>query len=210
MTEAASPVYGEKNVKIRYRTADLLWRPIGIAVRFVAVIHPIRGRCILMSTDPAMTAMEIIGLYGLRFKIEVSFKQAIHTVGAYLYHFWMSAMTPQKRHGGDQYLHRKSVEYRDAVRRKLAAYQRFIQVGVVAQGIMVALATTAPVLVWNSYGSWLRTANTAKSPSEMVVAMALRNQLPEFLLGGGVAVKLVKFIRERMDFSRQSCHCKAA
>lgn len=210
MTEAESPVYGEKGVRIRYRAVDLLWRPIGIAVRFVAVIHPVRGRCILMSTDLTMTAMEIIGLYGLRFKIEVSFKQALHTVGAYLYHFWMNTMTPLKRRDGDQHLHRKSDEYRKAVRRKLAAYQRFIQVGVVAQGIMVALATSAPTLVWNSFGSWLRTANTAKSPSEMVVAMALRNQLPEFFMAGGIAGKLVKFIRERMDFSRVSCRRKAA
>ena len=80
----------------------------------------------------------------------------------------------------------------------------------VAQGIMVALATSAPTLVWNSFGSWLRTANTAKSPSEMVVAMALRNQLPEFFMAGGIAGKLVKFIRERMDFSRVSCRRKAA
>lgn len=210
MMEAESPVHDEKGVKIRYRIADLLWRPVGIAVRFVAVIHPVRGRCILMSTDLSITALEIIGLYGLRFKIEVSFKQAIHTVGVYLYHFWMAPMAPLKRNNGAQYLHRKNEAYRKAARRKLAAYQRFLQVGVVAQGIMVALATTVPALVWSSYGSWMRTASTAKSPSEMVVAMALRNKLPDFLAGGGAAVKLVKFIRERMDFSRESCRRKAA
>ena len=27
---------------------DLLWQPAGCLVRFVAVIHPQRGRCILM------------------------------------------------------------------------------------------------------------------------------------------------------------------
>ena len=40
LQEALSPVYGEKDVTLRFRTADLLWRPAGILVRFVAVLHP--------------------------------------------------------------------------------------------------------------------------------------------------------------------------
>jgi len=92
MTEAESPIHGEKNVTLRYRTLDLLWRPIGIKVRFVAIVHPSRGKCLLMSTNLALVSLEIIRLYCLRFKIKVSFKQAIHNVGAYLYHFWMAAM----------------------------------------------------------------------------------------------------------------------
>lgn len=78
MIKASSPVYGEKNVVLEYQIVDLLWRPVGIMVRFVLVNHPTRGKCILMSTKFALTALEIIELYGLRFKIEVSFKQAIH------------------------------------------------------------------------------------------------------------------------------------
>ena len=46
MIEAPSPVYGETNVTLRYHYIDLLWRPIGIMVRFVLVDHPARGRCI--------------------------------------------------------------------------------------------------------------------------------------------------------------------
>jgi hypothetical protein len=37
MAEVASPVYGERNVILRYRVCDLLWRPAGRLVRFVAV-----------------------------------------------------------------------------------------------------------------------------------------------------------------------------
>jgi DDE superfamily endonuclease len=40
MQQVASPVYGERNVTLRYCVRDLLWRPAGRLVRFVAVIHP--------------------------------------------------------------------------------------------------------------------------------------------------------------------------
>src|ERR1700687_920602 len=73
MQQVASPVYGERNVTLRYRVCDLLWRPAGRLVRFVAVMHPTRGSCILMCTDTSLSAAEIIRLYGLRFKIECSF-----------------------------------------------------------------------------------------------------------------------------------------
>ena len=51
-------------------------------VRLVAAIHPTKGKILLMSTDLSLSAIEIIELYGLRFKIELSFKQAVN---GYLY-----------------------------------------------------------------------------------------------------------------------------
>ena len=76
-----SPVYGERRVVIQYKVRDLLWRPAGQLVRFVAVIHPTRGSCLLMCTDTSLAAIEIIRLYGLRFKIEHTFKQAVRLIG---------------------------------------------------------------------------------------------------------------------------------
>src|ERR1035437_3289692 len=122
LQEAPSPVYGEKGVTLRFRAADLLWRPVGILVRFVVVLHAQRGAILLMCTDLTLAPLDIMCIYGLRFKIEVSVKQALRVIGAYAYHFWMAAMTPLRRVSGNQYLHHKSVDYRDAVRRKIAAY----------------------------------------------------------------------------------------
>lgn len=197
-----SPVYGESGVMLRVWTQDLLWRPLGTLVRFVAVEHPTRGKLILMTTDRTLDPMDIVRLYGYRFKIEVSFKSALRVVGAYLYHFWMAPMEPINRKARDQYLHRKTPEYRDAVRRKMDAYHRHIQLGLIAQGMMAALATTVPKLVWGSFGSWLRTIRPGIPPSEAVVAIALRNALPHFLADNSPAPILAKFIQQRMDLNR--------
>jgi hypothetical protein len=80
-TKITTSLYGEKDVVLQCVVRDLLWQPAGCLVRFVAVIHPQRGRCVLMSTDTSMDAEEIIRIYGLRFKIGVSRLTTRHSVG---------------------------------------------------------------------------------------------------------------------------------
>lgn len=201
-TSAPSPVYGEKDITLRYRQIDLVWRPVGRLVRFVLVIHPTRGRKILLATDLSLSGLQIVELYGVRFKIEVSFKQAIYTLGTYAYHFWMSDMTPRSRRSGNQYLHRKPAAYREQVRRKMAAYHAHIQLGLIAQGLLQALALCCATTVWKRFGSWLRTIRPGIVPSEFVVAIALRHSLPVFLADSPQEHILVKFIRDRIDLSR--------
>lgn len=199
---AQSPIYGEKGTPLRYRAVDLLWRPVGIPVRFVIVRHPTRGSIFLLCTDLDLSPLDIIAIYGLRFKVEVSFKQALRTVGTFAYHFWMAAMTPIRRKSGDQHLHMKTAAYRDAVRRKLSAYHRHIQLGLIAQGLLQILSATAPESIWRSFGSWIRTIRPGLAPSEQVVAIALRNTLPEFLSDDENAPIWTKFLRDRIDLER--------
>jgi hypothetical protein len=199
MTKVASPVYGERGVTLQYCVRDLLWRPVGRMVRFVAVIHPTRGRCLLMCTDLDLSAIEIIRLYGLRFKIELSFKQAARQIGAFAYHFWMKAMKPLRYRNGNQYLHRQSQNYRDNIKRKIHAYHVFVQAGIISQGLLQYLAVVFPKLVWNSFGSWLRTIRPGIPPSEFVAAHALRQTLPEFLLSKSKGDSFEKFILDRQD-----------
>ena len=199
---APSPVYGETDLEVRYLSIDLLWRPIGRLARFVLVDHPTRGRIILMTTLLSLTPLEVIELYGYRFKIEVSFKQALHTLGTYAYHFWMMCMTPIRRRSGNQHLHHKSEKYREMVRKKVAAYHRYIQLGCIAQGFLQYLSVKFGAQVWKRFGSWLRTMKTDQSPSELVVGQALRSSLSHFLATMHGRHELEKMIVDNADLSR--------
>src|SRR5205814_1263087 len=95
---------------------------------------------ILMTTDTDLDPLDAIVLYSQRFKIETGFRHAIHVLGSYAYHFWMEEMDPIRRHSGDQHLHMKSEEYRRAVRRKMQAYHAHVQIGCIAQGLLIHLA----------------------------------------------------------------------
>jgi hypothetical protein len=175
-----------------------------------SVIHPTRGRMILMCTDCSIDPLTIIETYGYRFKIEVGFRSAIHQIGTYAYHFWMMDMKPIKKKGGKQYLHKESETYRKAVMRKIEAYHRFVQLGCIAQGLLQYLAFTFGDEVWKQFRSWLRTMKPNQPPSEMVVSYALRDSLFEFLKVSPEDHKLKEILTEHMEIQQMQEYQMAA
>ena len=206
---AKSPVYGERQTLIEYRSVTLLWRPVARLVQFVLVRHPERGSITLMTTDTTLDPLEVIRLYGYRFKIETGFRQALHVLGTYAYHFWMRDMRARKRGAGDQDIRRRPEPYKQHVSRKLAAYHRFVQLGCIAHGLLLHLAIRFRPDVWHRFRSWLRTMDPTLPPSEQVTAYALRNSLPEFIADPAETAALAKLLRMHRNPEFIGC-CRCA
>jgi len=185
--------YGTEKTEVDYYALDLLWKPVGRVVRFILVTYPNRGRCTFVSTDLKLDPVMAIEMYAMRFKIEVSFKQAIRTLGAFAYHFWLKSMPRIKRHSGNQYLHRQTAEYRQLVDKKLESYHKHVMLALVAQGFMQYLSTYFSAEVY-AFAPWLRTMTASGHPSEETVAAALRTALPDFIARTPNAHPLKKFL----------------
>lgn len=127
------------------------------------------SRIILASNDLELSAKEIIEIYGKRFKIEVSFKAMIHQIGGYAYRFW-SASVDRSRDS--------KVEKRDP--RKEHAYHTYIQISLIAHGLLNYLSVVHSELVWMSLKTWVRTIREGIVPSEWIVQQVLLKEVSNF------------------------------
>jgi hypothetical protein len=163
------------------------------------------GRIILLTTDLTLSAEENHSALQFAFQDRTD----TQTSGAFRRILWLSfldggdeAHQTEKRRNGNQYLHRTSERYRNQVARKMRAYHVFVQTGMIAQGMLQYLSMTRDELVWQHFGSWIRTIRPDVLPSEMVVSEALKNTLAEFLHRSVIAAPFRKFILDRIDFTR--------
>lgn len=90
-------LYGKPH-ELEYFCTDLLWgKKLYQKLRFVLVSYD-GTLSILASTSLELSPIQIITLYGCRFKIEVGFKELKHTIGAFYYHFWSKYMPKLNRY----------------------------------------------------------------------------------------------------------------
>ena len=122
----------------------------------------------------------------------------------------MMGMKPLKRRNDNQYLHRESRAYRDAIQLKMHAYHVFMFMGVVSQGLMQYLSACHTDTMMESFGSWLRIIRKGVSPSDLIVRTAMQNTLAEFLSVCSNTNNWAKFNTERQDRSRATFWGKAA
>ena len=118
------------------------------------------------------------------------------------YHFWMMWMTPVRRTSGNQHLHRKTEKYRKMVKFKMAAWHRQVHLGCITQRLLQYLSVNFGAQVWRHFKSWMRTMNTDRPLSEMVVAQALRSSLSHVLATLHGKYELEKILVDNANFSR--------
>lgn len=111
----------------------------------------------------------------------------------------MKSMRSIRKTSCDQFMHKHSGKYRKGVRRKIDAYHRFIQIGLIAQGLLQYLSISFHNLVWAKFATYLRTIRPGVLPSEHVTSLALRNCFPDFLSGSLHNTIFTKFLIKRMD-----------
>jgi len=196
-----APMPNNPKLMIQYHVVELLWRPLGNVVKFVLVKHPKKGNGIVMSTDLTLDPLDIVLGYSLRFKIEVSFKQAVYQVGTFMYRFWLKMMKPRKRGkaSGDQQIQFAPKKFKEKVMQKMDAYHLFIQLGCIAQGLLQYLSLHHHKLVWSNFSSWLRTVRDVTLPSEKVVALSLSRTYIYFFIDMTKDAIFKKFLGHRTN-----------
>ena len=110
-------------------------------------------------------------------------------------------MKPLRRNNGNQHLHRKSLEYRNAIKRKIPCLPHYSESRRVWSVRDYFNTSPSPFLSSSGRPSapGCGPFAPASRPSELVVATALHQSLPEFLLNAPLTNIFAKFVMERQD-----------
>jgi len=156
---------------VRVLCLDLLWKPIREKLRFVLVKDKAET-FILMCSDLALEPQEIVELYASRFKIEVTFKSLKHLLGGFAYHFWTSAWRDAKgRSLALEQLPELPERARCLIADTMNAIEAFVNIALIATGMLQLLAIDCTEEVRKRHRWWLRTYSSEVPSEEMVKAV---------------------------------------
>ena len=157
---------------------DLLWKPLGMMVRFIGISHPEKGLLILMCSDTNMAPQDIAQSYVYRFWIEVAFHNAKSMIGSFTYRFWLKAMDRLPKFPKAMNLSDLPNELIKKMNKKIAAFELFVMAGMIAQGLLVYMAIYHGAQVTAGARFWLRTKRGDESSERIAAAyvkIMLRN-----------------------------------
>ncbi len=173
---APHPVHPEREILYYYK--DLYWNSVTNLIRFVWIIDG-KNRFVLMCSDTSLSPLDILRAYALRSKIEVAFLVLKHIIGGFRYRFWtkFQHMLPKNKKEGvlPVLSDKKHAEKRLET---LRAIERFVNLAIIAQGILQYFAVNHSATVWRIHKatSWLRTYSS-DIPSEETVKRALQAEM---------------------------------
>jgi hypothetical protein len=166
-------LYGRRK-SISYLCLDLIWKPVQEKVRFV-LVRDGKDRSILMCSDLALLAPDIILAYGYRFKVEVNLKVLKQVMGAFFYHFWTSAWPKLNKKENFNPADTLDEEAQRLIGQTTTAIEGFVNFGCIATGVLQIIALNFKEIIWNQYLGWLRTI-TSDIPSEEVVRSVIQEE----------------------------------
>ncbi len=194
-------LYGE-NVTVYYQEFKFYWDDADELVLFVLTQLPCGKRMILLSSDINLTGAEVIEAYGWRFKIEVSFRTLVHLLGGFAYQFWLKLMDPASRWPEAFEMSHYHWAERLQIRRKVEAFERFVNLNAIALGILQVLALELPQQIWTHFPRWFRTVPKHGYPSEQIVRIALQHQQTVVLSESRPTLLLTKLLANKTETSK--------
>ena len=191
-------LYGKMKT-VSYRTIDLHWDCPNTVVRFVLAVWPEGKQIILLSTDVTLSAAEILRAYSWRFKIEVTFRTLIELLSGFSYRFWMKDMVALERQPKDLIINQYQEEKQQQFKRKVEAFERFVNVNAIAMGILQILSLEMPNSIWKYFPGWFRTLPKNGYPSEQIVRLTIIEIGRSILAKSRQGLLLTKFRTERLQ-----------
>jgi len=204
-TQAKVWLYGKEET-VEYLCKDLLWGTgLFWLMRFVLVKCG-DTKLILVCTNVSFTPLQMLRLYGYRFKIEVTFRTLKQVLCAFGYHFW-SVFAPKlnrfaQKGEKDPLTEVKSEKERTRILEAFCAIERYVMMALIANGILQLLSLKYSRIVEKSCFCWLRTA-TKKIVSEATMSRFLRK---DFFVQfhKRMHLPILQIIRSRMELNNNS------
>jgi len=164
-------VYG-KDEEVFIMALDLLWKGTGGMIRFVFA-KTSRGPIVLMCSDLSQDPVKALELFCSRIRIEVMFDVLKNLIKAFHFRFWSKKMPlNSRRPKRNKDLKMPAPEDLKDVKRCFMAYEIFVLLGAIAQGVLQLVSLKYTNDVWKKSFLFIRT-KSRELPSERTVRQVI-------------------------------------
>jgi hypothetical protein len=196
--QAQVRLYGQLTT-VYYQCFKLHWDSPKTPVLFVLTQLPNGKRLILLSSDVTLSGPEVVATYGLRFKIEVTFRTLVHLLGGFAYRFWTKSMETAPTWPSNLNVADYPDEVQARLWAKVEAFERFVNLNAIALGVLQVLTLELPTQIWAHFPRWFRTLPNHGYPSERIAQLALQHQADRLFPESPPSLLLAKFITAKLE-----------